>query len=66
MILLWMGLACGPAPIEPMLEGTLVPDGHELSGEFMGIKHLDLTMKAHCYSIFLRTKKPLVKPWPLT
>ena len=36
MMLLWMGLACGPAPIEPMMTGTLVPEGHDLSADFFG------------------------------
>lgn len=36
MMLLFMGLACGPAPVVPMLEGTLTPEGHDLSGDFFG------------------------------
>jgi len=36
-LLFWM-LACGPAPINPMLEGSLTPEGHELNGDFFGYR----------------------------
>ena len=35
-MILWLMMACGPAPIMPMLEGTLIPEGHDLSGDFFG------------------------------
>ena len=38
MSFLFLLIACGPAPINAMLSGSLTPEGHELSGDFLSYR----------------------------